>query len=396
MNILVVNAGSTSFKCRLYNMPDETELTRGSVERIGGPDAELSYSRHGKALITKERRDIKTHADAARIVTELVVSPAMGVLGTLDEIHGVGFKTVQAGNKNGTVPLTDDVLEAMELYAPLAPAHNPQSLACIRFFKELLPHTPRVGVFEPGFHKEVPEYARIFGAPYDWYADHGVAKYGYHGATFRYVTARLAELGFSGKRIIACHLGGSSSVCAIKENRSIDVSMSFTPQSGLVQSGRTGDIDPFVLPYIMECKGIGLDAALRELSSNGGLKGISGVSADMRDIQDAAAAGNARAQLAIDKFVYDVVRYIGSFHVLLGGVDVIAFSGGIGFNNSAIRKMIVDRVAFLGVKLDEQANGTAREGLLTGADSAIKVVAIDTNEEIVVARETAGIIEKQL
>jgi acetate kinase len=394
MNILVINAGSTSFKCRLYSMPDEIELARGSVDRIGGPDAELSYSRGGKQLIAKERRNILTHADAVRIVTELLCSHEMGALSRLDAIDGVGFKTIQAGEKNGTVLLTDDVVEAMERYAPLAPAHNPPYLACIRFCKELLPGTLLVGVFEPGFHMEIPEYARIFGAPYDWYADHGVAKYGYHGATFRYVTARLAALGFARKRIIACHLGGSSSICAIKDGCSIDVSMNFTPQSGLIQSGRTGDIDPFVLPFIMERKGIGLDAALRELSSNGGLKGISGVSADIRDIQKAAAAGNRRAQLAIDKFVYDAVRYIGAFHILLGGVDVIAFSGGIGFNNGSIRKQIIDRIAFLGVALDGQANETAREGVLTRTDSTIAVIAIDTNEEIVVARETTRILEK--
>jgi acetate kinase len=216
MKILVVNAGSTSFKCRLYDMTGETELARGGVDRVGGPDAELSYSRGGKPLILKERRDIRTHADAVREVTRLIGSPETGVVGSLDEIDGVGFKTIQAGEKNGTVLLSDDVIDAMERYAPLAPAHNPPYLACIRFFKELFPGMPLVGVFEPGFHKEIPEYARVFGAPYDWYADHGIAKYGYHGATFRYVTTRLAAFGFSGpSRIIACHLGGSSSVCEI-------------------------------------------------------------------------------------------------------------------------------------------------------------------------------------
>jgi len=358
MKILVVNAGSTSFKCRLYSMPEELELMRFGVERIGRADAELSYSRRGQTLFTKQPRSVPAHADAARIMTELVCSPDKGVVGGLEEIDAIGFKTVQAGEKNGTVPLTADVLEAMERYAPLAPAHNPAYLACIRFFSSRLPAMPLIGVFEPGFHTEIPEYARIFGAPFDWYADHGVAKYGYHGATFRYVTARLAK------------------------------------QSGLIQSGRTGDIDPFVLPYIMERKGIGLTAALKELSSGGGMLGISGVSADMRDIQEAAAGGNRRAQLSIDKFIYDAVRYIGSFHALLGGVDVIAFSGGIGFNNGEIRKKIIERIAFLGVDLSDNAHGAAAEQILTNKGSKIAVVAIDTNEEIVVARETAEILKK--
>ena len=392
MNILVVNAGSTSFKCRLYSMPEETELARGSVDRIGGSYAELSYYRGGQPVIVKERREIKTHADAVRIIIQMLSSQQTGAIKSINEIDAVGFKTVQAGEKNGTVLLSEDVLDAMERYAPLAPAHNPPYLACIRFFKEQLPSTPLVGVFEPGFHSNIPEYARIFGTPYDWYADHGIAKYGYHGATFRYVQTRLATYGFGeSKRIIACHLGGSSSICAIKDGRSIDVSMNFTPQSGLLQSGRTGDIDPFVLPFIMERKGISLDAALKELSSNGGLKGISGIGADMRDIQNAAASGNKRAQLAIEKFVYDVVRYIGSFHVLLGGVDVIAFSGGIGFYNDEFRKMIIDRIAFLGIELEKESAGRI-EGRLTKDTSPIAVVVIDTNEEIVISRETARLL----
>lgn len=392
MKILVVNAGSTSFKCRLYSMPEEKELARGSIDRIGGSDAELSYYRGGQQIIVKERREIKTHADAVRVVTQLLTSAETGAIEHINKIDAVGFKTIQAGEKNGTVLLGDDVLDAMERYAPLAPAHNPPYLACIRYFKEQLPETPLVGVFEPGFHREIPEYARIFGAPYDWYADHGIAKYGYHGATFRYVQTRLANYGFGGsRRIIACHLGGSSSICAIKDGRSIDVSMNFTPQSGLLQSGRTGDIDPFVLPFIMERKGISLDAALKELSSNGGLKGISGIGADMRDIQNAADSGNKRAQLAIEKFVYDVVRYIGSFHVLLGGVDVIAFSGGIGFYNGSFRKMIIDRIAFLGIELEKETAG-GKEGRITKESSPIAVVVIDTNEEIVISRETARLL----
>jgi acetate kinase len=392
MNILVVNAGSTSYKCRLYSMPDETELARGSIDRIGGSDAELSYYRGGQPVIVKERREIKTHADAVRIIIRMLSSPQTGAIKNINEIDAVGFKTVQAGEKNGTVLLGEDVLDAMERYAPLAPAHNPPYLACIRFFKEQLPSTPLVGVFEPGFHSNIPEYARIFGTPYDWYADHGIAKYGYHGATFRYVQTRLAAYGFGeSRRIIACHLGGSSSICAIKDGHSIDVSMNFTPQSGLLQSGRTGDIDPFVLPFIMERKGISLDAALKELSSNGGLKGISGIGADMRDIQNAAASGNKRAQLAIEKFVYDVVRYIGSFHVLLGGVDVIAFSGGIGFYNDVFRKMIIDRIAFLGIELEKEDAG-GKEGRITKESSPIAVVVIDTNEEIVISRETARLL----
>jgi len=396
VKILVVNAGSTSYKCRLFDMNTQTELAQGGVERVGGSDAVASFCTPTAKGVDKAVMTVPTHGDAVRQINTYLCSPDFGAIGDLAEIDAVGFKTIQAGEKNGSVLLSSDVLDAMERYAPLAPAHNPPYLECIRYFGTILPNTPLVGVFEPGFHKDIPEHARVFGAPYEWYERFGVQKYGYHGASFRYVTEYVLDTMNRSResvRIIACHLGGSSSVCAYKNGRSVDVSMTFSPQSGLLQSARVGDIDPFVLPYIMEQKKITLTAALDELGKNGGLKGISGVSGDMRDILAAADAGNARASLAVDKFVYDVVRYIGSFYAVMEGVDVIAFSGGIGFESARVRKMIIDRVAFLGIDLDPDENEKRRDGPKTRRGSKVQVVAVNTNEEIIVARETKRVVD---
>ena len=320
-----------------------------------------------------------------------------GVVASVREIDAVGFKAVQAGEKNGSVLLTRDVTEAMESFASLFPAHNPPYLSCIYYFREALPEVPLVGVFEPGFHADIPEHARIFGVPWDWYETFHVQKYGFHGASFRYVTGEVVRrLGLdpATARIIACHLGGSSSLCASAGGRSIDTSFSFTTQSGLLQTARMGDLDPYVLPYIMEKKGITLEQALAEASTKGGLLGISGVGRDMREIKEAAARGNRRAQLAIDKLVYDIVRYIGSYYVLLQGVDVIAFSGGMGLNDSDLRRSVIGKISFLGVDLDEEKNSDRAEGVKTRPGSKITVITVNTNEEIVVARETVRVLRE--
>jgi acetate kinase len=306
----------------------------------------------------------------------------------------VGFKTVQAGEKNGSVLLADDVLEAMEAYRDLAPAHNPPYLTAIKMFRELLPRTPLVGVFEPGFHTTIPDYARAYGTPYEWYEKLGVRKYGYHGASHKFIateTVRRLRLPADHHRIISCHLGGSSSICAIKDGASLDTSMGFTPQSGLLQGTRVGDMDPFVLPYVMKKKGITLEAALAECSKNGGLAGLSGISADMREINAAVAKWDTRATLARRRFIYDCKRYVGEYLVLLEGVDAIVFTGGIGQRDAALRREVLSALAFLGVKLDESGNNAHAE-IITARDSSITGMVLSTDEEIVVARETLKVI----
>jgi len=397
MKILVANVGSTSYKSRLIDMETERELAQGGVERVGSGDAIVSYRRGGETLVDNLVTPIRDHREAVQRILDCFTDARTGVIGAVHEIDGIGFKAIQAGEKNGSVLLTRDVTDAMEQFASLFPAHNPPYLSCIYYFQETAPGVPLVGVFEPGFHAEIPECARIFGVPYEWYESYHVKKYGFHGASFRYVTGEVVRrLGLdpSNVRIIACHLGGSSSICAFRNGRSIDTSFSFTTQSGLLQTARMGDIDPYVFLYIMEKKGISLQEALTEASSKGGLLGISGVGRDMREIKEAAASGDRRARLAIDKLVYDIVRYIGSYYVLLQGVDVIAFSGGMGLNDADLRREVVRKIAFLGVDLDEERNSERSEGVKTKPGSKITVITVNTNEEIVVARETARVIQE--
>jgi len=338
---------------------------------------------------------VPSHREAVKDALEFLLRPPHAVLHDLTGLHAIGFKTIQAGDKNGSVLLTDDVLDAMEAYRDLAPAHNPPYLTAIRMFRELLPTTPLVGVFEPGFHTSIPEYARLYGAPFEWYERFGVKKYGYHGASHRFIAteaARILGLPPDQNRIISCHLGGSSSLCAIKNGKSLDTSMGFTPQSGLLQGTRIGDIDPFVFPFVMAKKGITLDQALAECSKNGGLAGISGISADMREINAAIEKGNPRALLARQRFIYDIKRYIGEYLVLLEGADAIVFTGGIGQRDAALRSEVLGALGFLGVKVDEEKN-RAHAQMVTAAGSSITGLVLVTNEELVVARETVRVVE---
>lgn len=393
MHIIVCNIGSSSFKFQLLAMPGEQQLARGYTERVGAQDAIITYWT-GDRETHHEVRPVPSHREAVQDALRFLLEPRQGLLASLDQIDGIGFKAVQAGEKNGSVLLTDDVLEAMEAYRDLAPAHNPPYLTAIRMFRELLPRTPLVGVFEPGFHTTIPEYARIYGAPFDWYEEHGVRKYGYHGASHKFIateTVRRLGLDPANHRIISCHLGGSSSLCAIRNGASIDTSMGFTPQSGLLQGTRVGDLDPFVLPYIMKKKGITLDQALAECSKKGGLAGLSGISADMREINAAVARGDRRATLARQRFIYDIKRYIGEFLVLLGGCDALVFTGGIGQKDAALRKEVMDALGFLGMQADDAQN-TTHGPVVTTAASTVAGLVLTTDEEIVVARETVRVI----
>lgn len=393
MNVIVCNIGSSSFKFQLLEMPSERLLARGYTERVGKDDAIITYW-VGERQVDSRVQPVPSHREAVKDALAFLVGPPHGLLRTLDDLHAVGFKTIQAGNKNGSVLLNDDVLEAMEAYRDLAPAHNPPYLTAIRMFRELLPRTPLVGVFEPGFHTTIPGYARLYGTPFEWYERYGVKKYGYHGASHRFIaseTTRVLGIPPGRNRIISCHLGGSSSLCAIKDGKSLDTSMGFTPQSGLLQGTRVGDIDPFVFPYIMAKKGITLDQALVECSKNGGLAGVSGVSADMREINAAIEKGNPQALLARQRFIYDVKRYVGEYLVLLEGADAIVFTGGIGQRDAALRREVLSSLGFLGVKVDEEKNA-AHAQVVTATGSAIAGLVLVTNEELVVARETVRVV----
>ncbi len=391
MRVVVCNIGSSSFKFQLVETATEERLARGQIQRVGSAQAQLSFWSS-----TGEPREavlpVLDQREAVELALEFLAD--CGAVGSLGEIQGVGFKCVQAGEKNGSVRLTPDVLAAMEEYRDLAPAHNPPYLEAISMFRRRLPETPLVGVFEPGFHVDVPEVAKLYGTPWDWYERYGVRRYGYHGASHRYVvqeTIRRLALPPGRQRVVSCHLGGSSSLCATRDGVSIDTSMGFTPQSGLIQGTRIGDLDPFVLPYIMKRKGISLEQALEECSRHAGLAGISGTSGDMRDIKERIRAGDARARLARDKFVYDIRRYLGQYLVLLQGFDAVAFAGGIGEHDAELRAEVLEAMGFLGFRLDAEANRCHRP-VVSREDSAFAAVVVTTDEEIVVARETARMI----
>lgn len=392
MNVLVCNLGSTSFKFQLLDMEEERRLARGVVESVGSEHARARFWRGGE-LCEQFQAAVPDHRRAVELSLDFLQRTAPGE-GAGIVPAAVGFKCVQGGEYNGSVLLTDAVLAAMEEFSDLAPAHNPPYLEAIRWFRRLLPETPLVGVFEPGFHTTMPEYARVYGVPYEWYQRYGIRRYGYHGASHRYVSGevvRRLQLAPDNHRVITCHLGGSSSVCAVRNGCSLDTSMGFTPQSGLIQGSRTGDLDPYVLPFLMRRTGMTAEEILQVCATQGGLAGISGVGPDMREVLKAAEAGSQRAVLARRKFVYDVKRYVGQYIVLLGGLDALAFTGGIGENDAALRAEVVESLEFLGARLDAAANA-AHHWRISREDSAFPVLVIPTDEELVVARETVRVV----
>jgi acetate kinase len=323
--------------------------------------------------------NFKTHDDVIDVIMkELPQTP-----------EAIGFKAVHGGPISGAVRVTDEVLATMEQFADVAPAHNPCYIAAMRAFARKMPKVPQVAAFETAFHQTIPQSRQVYGIPHEWTEKLGIRRYGFHGATHRYVSSRAAELvGSDARRIITCHLGGSSSLCAIENGKSIATSMGLTPQTGLFQNNRVGDFDIFAMLKLSK-QGMGVDEVLKKLGKEGGLLGISGVSNDMRDIEKAAAGGNKRAQLAIDAFVEGIRHYIGAYLVALGGCDVLAFSGGIGENGAMIRQMVCKNLDWAGIVLDPKKNNVrGREEKISSVESKAEIWVIPTNEELIVARQT--------
>ena len=388
MNILVANAGSTSFKYRLFSAQNSAGLRAVAVGRI----TNIGYDR---SEYTFEHGGRKGRETLGRISYEDVVDLVMDGLAKdgLGRVDAVGFKTVHAGRFRGAEVLTRDVLKAMEEHLTVAPAHNRHYIDVIALFMDKYPGLPLVGLFEPHFHDSLPAEARVYGVPYEWYEKHGVEKYGFHGASHHFVRDRMRELAPRAGRVISCHLGGSSSLCAIRDGKSIDTSFGLSLQSGILHSNRCGDIDVFMLPYLREKLGISYEELFRELASNAGLKGISGMEGDLKEIEKEAEKGNPRAELAVKKFVYDVLRYIGGYVVALGGLDALVFTGGIGENSVRVRRDVCRRLAFLGLVLDEETNAEAKgETRVTEDSSKVAAWVIPANEELVVAREVEKVL----
>jgi acetate kinase len=388
MKVLVVNIGSTSFKYRLYDMPGETLLARGGVERIGEEASRSYVLLDGKTI--ERIAPVPDHGSALAACIEQLTDPNTGCLSSATEIAAIGFKAVHAGDVSGAPVVDERVLSAMENYSIVAPAHNPPYIRAMRQLRERFPSIPLVAAFETGFHQTAPEAYRTYAIPYEWTERLGIRRYGFHGASHRFIAQRLSEVtGRGDLRAISCHLGGSSSLCAISAGTSLGASMGMSPQSGLPNNNRAGDFDPFAIPLIQRETGLDLPAILDRLASDGGLKGVSGVGADLRDVESAADGGNKRAQLAIDVFVASIRDYLGSFLVRLGGLDAIVFTGGIGENSHRIRKAVCQGLEEIGIKLDDAKNGSVKgEGTISADDSKVAIWILATNEEIVVARQT--------
>lgn len=387
--ILVANIGSTSFKFRLFEMPSERLLAKGGIERIGSADCPYSIA-VGDGAAKKGSARFSDHAAAIRFVEE--------ELGGFEDLAAVGFKPVMAKGISGTQFMDEPVLRAMEDFNTLLPAHNPPYIAGVRFFNRLYPGLPCIGTFETAFYDHVPANTTRYPVPLEWEKNFGIRRYGFHGASHRFVSGRCAELRGTDKlRIISCHLGGSSSIAAVVNGRAINSSWGMTPQSGLPQNNRVGDFDCFALIYLARNLGLGLDTVEKALTSDSGLKGMSGLpSGDVRDLLEASAKGNGDAKIAIDVFVAQIRKFIGQFLVEMNGADALIFTAGIAENNPGLRAAVCADLGFCGLELDPAANAATRatEAIISTPASKIEVRVIPTNEEIIIARNAWEKLQK--
>jgi acetate kinase len=394
MKILVCNIGSTSFKFKLYDMNDESVLARGGCERIGGDGAnwcvQLASGHRAAATVP-----LKDHAAAIEACLAVLTSPADGCLESLDDLAAIGYKAVHGGDIGHAVRIDDYVMAEMGRFSDVAPAHNPAYLAAMRAFADRLPRTPQVAAFETGFHHTIPPSRLTYGIPYEWTHELGVRRYGFHGASHRYIAVRTAEiLDQDDLKIISCHLGGSSSICAIEGGRSVANSFGMTPQSGLPHNNRVGEFDTFALLKLLDKTPHDIKTLLNLMAKQGGLLGISGVSNDMRDIERAAAQGNERARLAIETFAEAVRHYIGAYLVAMNGADAIVFTGGIGENGVELRERVCANLEWFGIELDPERNKLrGAEGTISRPTSRVLIMIVPTNEELIVARQTKAVLE---
>lgn len=398
MKVLVINCGSSSLKYQLIDMENEFALAQGLVERIGIEGSVLTHKPEGQQKVVIQQ-PMKDHTDAIKLVLGALVDPNHGVIKSMDEISVVGHRVVHGGEKYSKSVLIDDtVMEALEECCKIAPLHNPPNLIGINACKALMPKTPMVAVFDTAFHQTMPNYAYMYALPYEMYTKYGIRKYGFHGTSHRYVSQIAADMlgkSLEDCKIITCHLGNGASLAAIKNGKSVDTSMGFTPLEGLVMGTRSGDIDPAIVTFMQDEVKLTSKEVNDVLNKKSGVFGISGVSSDFRDIEAAASEGNERAQLALDMFYYQVKKYIGAYAVAMGGVDAVVFTAGLGENSKECRANVCKDLEFLGIKIDEVKNNMRgkRQDISTD-DSKVKVFCIPTNEELVIARDSKDIVGK--
>ena len=395
MKILVLNCGSSSIKYALYNMDDKSVMTSGGAERVGmeGAFVKVKLANGDKKKIM---HDIPEHTEGVKFIFSLLTDPEIGVIKDLSEIDAVGHRMVHGGEKfNKSVILNKEVMETFEACIDLAPLHNPANLKGVNAVSELMPNLPQVGVFDTAFHQSMPQKAFMYAIPYNLYKQYGVRRYGFHGTSHRYVSQRVCEfLGVSpiGKRIITCHIGNGGSIAAVVDGKCVDTSMGLTPLEGLMMGTRSGDIDGGAITFLAKKLDLDADGVSNLLNKQSGVLGITGESSDMRDVENAAAEGNARAILALDMYFYRIKKYIGAYAAAMGGVDIIVFTAGVGENQASMREEVCKNMEFLGVKFDKEKNKTrGEEAIISADDSKVTVCVIPTDEELMIATDTMNL-----
>ena len=399
MKILVLNCGSSSIKYKLFDMDHSEVIAQGGIEKIGmkGSFLKLTDANGEKVIIEKE---IPEHTCGVKFIFEVLTTGKYAVLKSLNELDAVGHRMVHGGEKfNKSVLLTPEVLEAFAACNDLAPLHNPANLKGVNAVSELLPNIPQVGVFDTAFHQTMPDYAYLYAIPYELYEKYGVRRYGFHGTSHRFVSGEICKyLGIKaeGSKIITCHIGNGGSITAVKDGKSVDTTMGLTPLEGIMMGTRSGDIDGGAVTFLMEKEHLDSTGMSNLLNKKSGLLGISGVSSDMREVTASMEAGNERAALAKKMYAYRIKKYIGAFAAAMGGVDVIVFTGGVGENRHEVREAVCENMEFLCIKLDKEVNAKimfGKDGIISTADSKVKVVVLPTDEELMIAQDTMALVK---
>lgn len=398
MKILVLNCGSSSIKYALYNMDDQSVMTSGGAERVGldGAFVKVKLANGEKKQIM---HDMPEHTEGVKFIFSLLTDPEIGVIKSLKEVNAVGHRIVHGGEKFAqSVLITPEVIKTLEEVSDLAPLHNPANLKGIRAVEELMPGLPQVGVFDTAFHQTMPAYSFMYALPYEVYEKYSVRRYGFHGTSHRYVSARVCEflgVDYKKQRIITCHIGNGGSLAAVKDGKCMDTTMGLTPLEGIMMGTRSGDVDGGAVTFLEKKLGLNPDQMSDLLNKKSGVAGVSGVGSDMRDLEAAVAAGNKRAQLATDMYNYKIKKYVGAFAAAMGGVDIIVFTAGVGENQASMRAAVCRDMEFMGVKVDEALNATIRgkEAIISTPDSKVKVVVIPTDEELMIASDTAALVK---
>ena len=395
MKILVLNCGSSSLKYQLINMENDEVLASGKYERIGEDEAFITHKVNGQKIEIKH--PAKTHEEAVDFTLKQLINPEYKVIDSLDEITAIGHRLVHGGEKiNQSVVITDEVVEILKECIDLAPLHNPAGIIGIEACKKVMPGKPMVGVFDTAFHQSIPKERYIYPIPYEYYKKYHIRKYGFHGTSHMYVSQRLAEIvgkNIEDLKIVTCHLGQGSSICAIEGGKSVDTSMGLTPLGGIPMVTRSGDMDPSVVTFLMKKENLSAEEVENVLNKKSGVQGISGLAPDFREIESASYGDNERARIAMEKFKYEIASYIAKYAVAMNGIDYIVFTGGVGENQINIRRGICEKLEFMGVKIDVEANNMrGEEKEISAQDSKIKVYVVPTNEELMIAKETQRLI----